>query len=63
MFMQVYREFITLPSAEASYATLFTDLADPHMAPGVFHCTTGKDRTGWAAAWVACISITSTGSS
>jgi protein-tyrosine phosphatase len=50
MFMQVYRGFITLPSARQSYRTLFRDLADPAMAPGVFHCTTGKDRTGWAAA-------------
>jgi protein-tyrosine phosphatase len=50
MFMQVYRAFITLPSAKESYRALFRDLADPQMAPGVFHCTTGKDRTGWAAA-------------
>ena len=50
MFMQVYREFITLPSAKQSYRALFRDLANPQMAPGVFHCTTGKDRTGWAAA-------------
>ena len=50
MFMQVYREFITLPSAKQSYRRLFRDLANPQMAPGVFHCTTGKDRTGWAAA-------------
>lgn len=50
LFMQVYREFITLPSAKQSYRTLFRDLANPQMAPGVFHCTTGKDRTGWAAA-------------
>jgi protein-tyrosine phosphatase len=50
MFMQVYREFITLPSAKRSYRKLFRDLANPQMAPGVFHCTTGKDRTGWAAA-------------
>jgi protein-tyrosine phosphatase len=50
MFMQVYRAFITLPSAKQSYSKLFRDLANPHMAPGVFHCTTGKDRTGWAAA-------------
>jgi protein-tyrosine phosphatase len=50
MFMQVYRAFITLPSAKQSYRTLFLDLANPQMAPGVFHCTTGKDRTGWAAA-------------
>ena len=50
MFMQVYRAFITLPSAKQSYRTLFRDLTNPQMAPGVFHCTTGKDRTGWAAA-------------
>ena len=50
LFMQVYREFVTLPSAKQSYRTLFQDLANPQMAPGVFHCTTGKDRTGWAAA-------------
>lgn len=50
LFKQGYREFITLPSARQSYRTLFTDLATPQKAPGVFHCTTGKDRTGWAAA-------------
>lgn len=50
LFQQGYREFITLPSAKQSYRTLFTDLTNPKMAPGVFHCTTGKDRTGWAAA-------------
>jgi len=50
MFMEAYREFVTLPSAKKSYHTLFQDLANPQMSPGVFHCTTGKDRTGWAAA-------------
>jgi protein-tyrosine phosphatase len=50
LFMEGYREFISLPSAKQSYRTLFMDLANPQMAPGVFHCTTGKDRTGWAAA-------------
>ena len=50
MFMEGYREFISLPSGNQAYRTLFRDLANPAMAPGVFHCTTGKDRTGWAAA-------------
>jgi protein-tyrosine phosphatase len=50
LFMEGYREFISLPSAKQSYRTLFLSLADGQMAPGVFHCTTGKDRTGWAAA-------------
>ena len=50
LFMEAYREFITLPSAKQSYRTLFLSLTDREKAPGVFHCTTGKDRTGWAAA-------------
>ena len=45
-----YRELIVLPSAQAGYRRFFTDLADGHHLPAVFHCTGGKDRTGWAAA-------------
>jgi protein-tyrosine phosphatase len=50
MFMEAYREFVSLPSAKQSYRTLFLSLADRRKLPAVFHCTTGKDRTGWAAA-------------
>lgn len=50
MFMKGYRDFITLPSARTSYNELFLSLADPDKTPALFHCTTGKDRTGWAAA-------------
>ncbi len=50
LFVEAYREFITLPSAKQSYRTLFLSLADSQKLPAVFHCTTGKDRTGWAAA-------------
>jgi protein-tyrosine phosphatase len=50
MFADAYREFVTLPSAKQSYRTLFLALADRENLPAVFHCTTGKDRTGWAAA-------------
>lgn len=46
-----YRDFVTLPSAVGAYRTLLSELADPaDDAPALFHCTTGKDRTGWAAA-------------
>jgi protein-tyrosine phosphatase len=37
-------------AARQSYRTLFLSLADREKLPAVFHCTTGKDRTGWAAA-------------
>jgi protein-tyrosine phosphatase len=50
LFMEGYREFVSLPSARQSYRTLFQSLADQKKLPAVFHCTTGKDRTGWAAA-------------
>ena len=50
LFIEGYREFVSLPSANQAYRTLFLSLADKKNAPGVFHCTTGKDRTGWAAA-------------
>jgi protein-tyrosine phosphatase len=50
LFTDSYREFIGLTSACRSYRTLFLALADPTRLPAVFHCTTGKDRTGWAAA-------------
>jgi protein-tyrosine phosphatase len=49
-FADAYREFVSLPSAKQSYRTLFLSLADRENLPAVFHCTTGKDRTGWAAA-------------
>ena len=45
-----YREFITLSSAKAAYRRLFLSLSQPGVLPALIHCTTGKDRTGWAAA-------------
>jgi protein-tyrosine phosphatase len=50
VFIQSYRDFVSLPSAKASYHELFTSLTDENKTPALFHCTTGKDRTGWAAA-------------
>ena len=49
-FVDGYREFVTLPSARAAYRSFFTTIADDAQRPALFHCTAGKDRTGWAAA-------------
>ena len=39
-----------MPSAKKEFRKLFLGLADREQLPALFHCTTGKDRTGWAAA-------------
>lgn len=49
-FLKSYREFVSLPSAQAGFRRLFLSLGDKEKVPALFHCTTGKDRTGWAAA-------------
>ena len=50
LFERGYRELVDLPSAHVNYRTFFEGLADAANRPALFHCTTGKDRTGWAAA-------------
>ena len=50
LFQRGYRDVVTLPSALRSYRQFFSDLAVEAARPALFHCTTGKDRTGWAAA-------------
>ncbi len=49
-FEDRYREFVALPSARDAFGGLFRALLDRGRRPALFHCTTGKDRTGWAAA-------------
>ncbi|MEF2529536.1 MULTISPECIES: tyrosine-protein phosphatase [Streptomyces] len=49
LFADIYRSLVSLPSAQAAYRTLLTELADPEAGPLLFHCTAGKDRTGWGA--------------
>jgi protein-tyrosine phosphatase len=49
-FMDAYRQFVTLPSAKAAIRQLFIELGENNQLPSLFHCTTGKDRSGWAAA-------------
>jgi protein-tyrosine phosphatase len=50
LFEAGYREVATLPSGFEGYHHLFADLGTAEHRPALFHCTTGKDRTGWAAA-------------
>ncbi|EGD53844.1 tyrosine-protein phosphatase [Gordonia neofelifaecis] len=45
-----YREMITLDSARRSYRRFYEGLLGEDRSPALFHCTTGKDRTGWASA-------------
>ncbi|MFH8836071.1 tyrosine-protein phosphatase [Streptomyces sp. NPDC017868] len=48
-FARTYRTFVSSDSARASYRTLLGELGTPGAGPLLFHCSAGKDRTGWAA--------------
>lgn len=50
IFDQTYRQIVSSSSARAAYRVFFTDIARDANRPALFHCTSGKDRTGWAAA-------------
>ena len=57
-FVALYRDFVSLPSAQTAYRTLFLSFLDVSAVPAVFHCTNGKDRTGWAAAaWLTLLGV------
>jgi protein-tyrosine phosphatase len=47
---QFYCDMVTLPSSKKALVQLFTSLAQSGNTPALFHCSSGKDRTGWAAA-------------
>lgn len=50
LFIKGYSDIVILPSALRAYASMFTHLTEPGSLPALYHCTTGKDRTGWASA-------------
>lgn len=50
LMVEAYRGVVSLPSAIASYREMYQGIADDGRRPTLFHCTTGKDRTGWGAA-------------
>ncbi|WP_433656254.1 tyrosine-protein phosphatase [Nocardia sp. CA-128927] len=45
----LYRAFITAPGANQAVASVLRDIINTDGAV-LFHCTAGKDRTGWTAA-------------
>lgn len=49
LFASLYRSLVSSASAQSAYRLLLTELADPQSGPVLFHCTAGKDRTGWGA--------------
>jgi protein-tyrosine phosphatase len=49
-YLATYHDLIRLPSAKAGYAAFYRTLAKDRCRPALVHCTTGKDRTGWAVA-------------
>lgn len=50
LMQETYRNFVRLNTPR--FASLFAHVLDEHDAPLVFHCTAGKDRTGFAAALI-----------
>jgi len=50
LFVEGYRSVVKLPSALAGFRRLYGGLAEAGSLPALCHCTTGKDRTGWACA-------------
>ncbi|MFB7554728.1 tyrosine-protein phosphatase [Streptomyces brevispora] len=50
MFAETYRQMVLSPRAGAAYRAFVDTVADSTACPVLFHCTAGKDRTGWAAA-------------
>lgn len=48
---EVYRSFVDQPGARAAFSELLTRIAEGDGAH-LFHCTAGKDRTGWASALI-----------
>jgi len=48
VMLTAYRSFVT--DFAPQWALLLQQLQDPGSTPLVFHCTAGKDRTGFAAA-------------
>ncbi|MFK3731114.1 tyrosine-protein phosphatase [Streptomyces sp. NPDC088090] len=45
----VYRTFVTDAANREAFGRTLRDIAAPGSGPVLYHCTSGKDRTGWAS--------------
>ncbi|MET9700540.1 tyrosine-protein phosphatase [Streptomyces sp. NPDC006529] len=43
----IYRTFVTSQESRAQFAATLREIADGAQGPLLYHCTSGKDRTGW----------------
>ncbi|OKK08426.1 protein tyrosine phosphatase [Streptomyces sp. CB03234] len=46
---EVYRTFVTSADNRARFGATLRDIASAGRAPLLYHCTAGKDRTGWTS--------------
>ena len=47
IMQKLYRSFVTDPRSREAFGRTLRETADRSGTPMVFHCTSGKDRTGW----------------
>jgi protein-tyrosine phosphatase len=52
MMVDMYRDFVAEDASRGQFAAALKLIAAPDGLPLLFHCTAGKDRTGWLAALV-----------
>jgi protein-tyrosine phosphatase len=52
LMRELYKWFVTSPLARRTFAAAVRLIADNEALPVLFHCTAGKDRTGWLSAIV-----------
>jgi protein-tyrosine phosphatase len=50
LMTELYRWFVSSPFARQTFAAAVRLIADHEALPLLFHCTAGKDRTGWLSA-------------
>ncbi|MGW1196526.1 tyrosine-protein phosphatase [Streptomyces sp. NPDC002536] len=50
LMTEANRAYVSKDSARTAYGALFRDAANPAAQALVYHCSAGKDRTGWASA-------------